>query len=216
MTICVFLRAQARNESEADALSTRRRAPVYMYIYIYIYIYTHISLSLYIYIYIYIYIHMYIYIYIMDIYIYIYIYIYRRGAPDDSHLEGSDLGGTLRGGRVLLTEMLLPRIARRGTVCLIPIRGLARKARIEQFELAEGFQPYHPPFRVINYCETRAAPTAPLHSGLPCPLSPANPPMLYIYIYIYVYAEMYISIPPSLIKRRKTPHRAPTPSGCGI
>ena len=29
----------------------------------------------------------------------------------------------IRGGRVLLTEILLPRIARRGTVCLISIRG---------------------------------------------------------------------------------------------
>ena len=53
------------------------------------------------------------------------------------------------GGRVLLTEILLPRIARQGTVCLISIRGSARKARIEKFELDEGFQPYHPPFRAM-------------------------------------------------------------------
>ena len=40
-----------------------------------------------------------------------------------------------RGGRVLLTEILLPRIARQGTVCLIPIRHSARTNRIEKLEL---------------------------------------------------------------------------------
>ena len=40
-----------------------------------------------------------------------------------------------RGGRVLSNEILLPRIARRGTFCLIPIRGEAQKARIHKFEL---------------------------------------------------------------------------------
>ena len=53
----------------------------------------------------------------------------------------------LRGGRVLLTETLLPRIDRQAAVCLISIRGSARKTRIEKFELDEDFQPY-PPFRV--------------------------------------------------------------------
>ena len=43
--------------------------------------------------------------------------------------------------------MLLPRIARQGTASLISIRGQARKARIDKFELDEGFQLYHPPFR---------------------------------------------------------------------
>ena len=41
-------------------------------------------------------------------------------------------------GRVLLTEIPLPRIARQGTLCLISIRGQARKARIDKFELDEG------------------------------------------------------------------------------
>ena len=36
-----------------------------------------------------------------------------------------------RGGRVLLTEILLPRIARQGTLRLVSIRGQAQKARIE-------------------------------------------------------------------------------------
>ena len=61
----------------------------------------------------------------------------------------------LRGGRVLLTEILLPRIARRGSVRLVSIRRWARKARIEKLELDEGFQPYHPPFRnmdLILFC----------------------------------------------------------------
>ena len=64
------------------------------------------------------------------IYIYMYIYIF------------------IRGERVLLTEMLLPRIARQGAVCLISTRGLARTTIIEKFELDEGFQPYHIPIRV--------------------------------------------------------------------
>ena len=52
-----------------------------------------------------------------------------------------------RAGRGPLTEIPLPRSARQRTVCLISVRGRARKARIEKFELDEGFQPYHPPFR---------------------------------------------------------------------
>ena len=46
-----------------------------------------------------------------------------------------------------MTEILLPKIAREGTVGLISTRGQARKARSHQFELEEGFQPYHAPFR---------------------------------------------------------------------
>ena len=34
----------------------------------------------------------------------------------------------LKGGRVLLTEVLLPRIARQGAVCLVSIRGLSSKS----------------------------------------------------------------------------------------
>ena len=41
----------------------------------------------------------------------------------------------IRGGRVLLTEILLPRIAQQGTICLISLGGQARKARIEKFEI---------------------------------------------------------------------------------
>ena len=52
---------------------------------------------------------------------------------------------SLREGRVLLTGMLLPRIARQGTVCLSSIRGYARKALIEKFELAEGSNLIIPP-----------------------------------------------------------------------
>ena len=45
----------------------------------------------------------------------------------------SPRGGWLkRAGRVLLTEILLPRIARRRTVCPISTGGQARKARIER------------------------------------------------------------------------------------
>ena len=51
-------------------------------------------------------------------------------------------------GRVLLTGILLPRIARQGAACLVSTRGSSRKARIEQFELDEGFKMYHPPFRL--------------------------------------------------------------------
>ena len=38
-----------------------------------------------------------------------------------------------------MTEIPLPRIAGQGTVCVISTRGQARKARVEKFELDEGF-----------------------------------------------------------------------------
>ena len=71
---------------------------------------------------------------------------------------------SLRGGRVLLAEMLLPRIARQGAVCLVSIRGQALKARIEKFELDEGFQACHPSFRILV---NETAPLSPCaaHSG---------------------------------------------------
>ena len=75
---------------------------------------------MYMYMYVYVYIYIYIYYYY---YIYIYIYIKRRG--------------------VLLTEILLPRIARQGTPCRTSITGYARTTRIQKFELDVGFQPYH-------------------------------------------------------------------------
>ena len=40
-------------------------------------------------------------------------------------------------------------------VCLLSIRGQARKARIEKFELDEGLQPYHPPFRSPPRAESK-------------------------------------------------------------
>ena len=55
---------------------------------------------------------------------------------------------SLRGGEVPLTEILVPRTARRGTLCVITTRG-ARAVRIDTFELDEGLQPYHPPFRTL-------------------------------------------------------------------
>ena len=61
-----------------------------------------------------------------------------------------------------MTEMLLPRIARQGAVRLISIRETTRKARIEQFELDEGFQQYRPPFR-----GDRGAPCGPGADGHP-------------------------------------------------
>ena len=58
---------------------------------------------------VYIYIYIYIYVYLsLSLYIYIYIYIHMY---------------IKRGGRVLLTEILLPRIARQGTICLSSIGG---------------------------------------------------------------------------------------------
>ena len=61
-----------------------------------------------------------------------------------------------RGGRVLLTETPLPRIARQRIACLSS-REKARKARIEKCELDEGFQPYHPPFSAAWKSRSRAA-----------------------------------------------------------
>ena len=51
------------------------------------------------------------------------------------------------GGRVPLVEILLPRIARQGTICQQLIILEARTTRIEICELDEDFQPYRPPFR---------------------------------------------------------------------
>ena len=56
----------------------------------------------------------------------------------------------LRRGRILLIGMCLVRIAQYIIVCLLSIRGEARTTRIERFELDEGFQPYHPPFRAFD------------------------------------------------------------------
>ena len=76
----------------------------------------------------------------------------KRVAQETRCAAARQLAHVVGSRRVLLSEILLPRIARQGTVCLIPTRGSARKARIEKFELDEGFQPYHPLFRVIQAC----------------------------------------------------------------
>ena len=47
----------------------------------------------------------------------------RHGTPTMSHFQPPQCCPLLRGGRVLLTEILLPRIARQGAVCLISTRG---------------------------------------------------------------------------------------------
>ena len=54
------------------------------------------------------------------------------------------------GGKVPLVEIPWARIARQIIHYLSSIRGQARKARIEKFELDEGFQPYYPPFRPVR------------------------------------------------------------------
>ena len=144
----------------------------------------YLSLSLYIYTYIYIYIYT---VRIISLYIYIYthtyiqnvtICVYRRafwafGSRSEAccvfcFFGFCDLGG---GGRVLLTEMLLPRIARQGVVRLISIRGQARKARIEKFELDEGFP--------IDTCTN---------------IYVCVCVYVYIYIYIYIYVHLYVYI----------------------
>ena len=72
----------------------------------------------------------------------------------------------LGGGRVLPTQILLPRIARLASNCSTGSylsnlnkrisskssnwESWARKARIDKVELDEGFQPYHPPFRFFR------------------------------------------------------------------
>ena len=48
-----------------------------------------------------------------------------------------------------MTEILLPRIARQEAAYLSSIRGSARTTRIDRFELDEGLQPCHPPFRCV-------------------------------------------------------------------
>ena len=79
---------------------------------------------------------------------------------------------------------LLPRIARQGTVCLVSTRRQARTTIIEQFELDEGFQPYHAPFRrsegaVKTPCDSKSRGV----SGY-----------IYIYIYICIYIYIYMNL----------------------
>ena len=54
------------------------------------------------------------------------------------------------GGGVLLTEIPLPRTARYIDYDIVSIRGYARKARTDEIELDEGFQPCHPPFPLLG------------------------------------------------------------------
>ena len=95
-----------------------------------------------------------------------------------------------RGGRVLLTEILLPRIVRQGAVCLSSIRGQTRKARIEKFELDECFPtassplPSSPPRGSGGAVawRTRAAPRPEKYVHIHV--------CVYIYIYIYIYGHI--------------------------
>ena len=50
---------------------------------------------------------------------------------------------------IIVVMIMLPGIGRWGAFRLTSARGQARKARMEKFELDEGFQPYHPPFRGV-------------------------------------------------------------------
>ena len=109
-----------------------------------------------------------------------------------------------------MTEILLPRIARQGAVCLTSTRGYARKARIEKSDLDQGFQPYHPPFRntwgdlnsprtppftnrsrTAPFRNTRLSePFRPHHPSLPRSpedWKPARTTYTCVYIYIYTY-----------------------------
>ena len=84
----------------------------------------------------------------MCTYIYIYIYIYVHAGRCSNPLPRAGAPAAAKRGGVSLTEILLPRVARRGTGCVNSARGSARKTRTDKCELDEGFQPHHPPFRV--------------------------------------------------------------------
>ena len=71
--------------------------------------------------------------------------MYHAGATILGVGEEIMVASIYEGGRVLLTEIILPPIARQGAFCLVSRRGQARKTIIEKFELDEGLQPYHPP-----------------------------------------------------------------------
>ena len=70
-----------------------------------------------------------------------------------------DVGRTSKRGegRVLLTEIPLPRSARQGTVCPTSIRGQARTTRNHKFEPGDGFQSCHPPFRPSELLDDEGA-----------------------------------------------------------
>ena len=83
-----------------------------------------------------------------------------------------------------MTEMLFPRIARQGAACLILKRGQARETRIEKFDLDEGFQPHHPPFRRDNNNNNKNDTTTTTTTTTTTATANANNNNKYIYIYI--------------------------------
>ena len=100
------------------------RSVLYIYIYIHTYVYIYIYTPIYIYIYTRIYVHVYVYTYIHT-YIHTYMYIYIGIINNDYHHYKYIYiySVAVVRGRVPLTEMLLPRTARQGAVCLISTRG---------------------------------------------------------------------------------------------
>ena len=121
-----------------------------------------------------------------------------------------------------MTEILLPRIARQGAVCLISRIGQARKARIEKFELDEGSRPYHPPLpkggmrargrRLTAFARSRCLPPARFRRGEDRPREiwrslAAPPPIPYTILSMVYYIILYCTIPlPS-----RAPADTPTP-----
>ena len=77
-----------------------------------------------------------------------------------------------------MTEVLLPRNARQGTVCLVPIRGQAGKARIEKFDL----------FLSLSLSLSPSPSTSPPYSSLYFPpegFQAHHPIILYIFLFSY-------------------------------
>ena len=77
-----------------------------------------------------------------------------------------------------MTEIPLPRIAGQGTVCVISTRGQARKARVEKFELDEGFPTV----------------SSPLPKTASRMMAAMGELPVYIYIYIYIYVCVCVCI----------------------
>ena len=100
-----------------------------------------------------------------------------------------------------LESLDLPRIARQGTVCLLSLRGQARKARIEQFELEK--------LEFMNLSSMRVSKRVipPFRTSVPFGFGALARPdgrsssakvthiiCVYIYIYIHRYTHIYIYI----------------------
>ena len=108
--------------------------------------------------------------------------------------DASSTSSLLRGGGVLLTYMLLQRIATGS--CLSSFNNNNKRIssntlKLRQFELDVGFQPYHPPSDNSREVKSARPPSA-QGPHFETTYDMWNRSLCIIYVYIYIYIYMYI------------------------